>query len=95
MRTVLSRLGNQRADYLAASGPGDIAIGEQVADDNWFIFFGGQPDGSLVHDGDIGVGEDLVVIKMVKFNGVREFGWIFVVYAVDFRRFDHNVALHL
>ena len=95
MRTVLSRLGNQRADCLAASGPGDVAVGEEVADDNWDVLVHSQADSGLVHDGDVGVSKDLAVVEAVKLNGVREFGWIFVVYAVDFRCFDHNVALHL
>ena len=95
MRTVLGRLGNQRADYFAASGPGDVAVSEQVADDDRFVLLGGQSNGCLVHDGDVRIGEDLVVIKTVKLNGVREFSRVFVIYAIDFRCFDHNVALHL
>ena len=61
MRTVLSRLGNQRTDCLAASGPGDVAVGEEVADDNWDVLVHSQADSGLVHDGDIGVSEDVLV----------------------------------
>lgn len=95
VHTVLGRLGNQRADCLAASGPGDVAVGEQVADDDRFVLLGGQSNGGLVHNSDVRIGENLVVMKTIELNGVREFSWVFVVYTVDFRRFDHNVALHL
>ena len=95
MRTVLGRLGNQRADYFAVSGPGDVAVSEQVADDDRFVLLGGQSNGCLVHDGDVRIGEDLVVMKTVELNGVREFSRVFVVYTIDFRCFYHNVALHL
>ena len=95
MRTVLGRLGNQRADYFAASGPGDVAVSEQVADDDRFVLLGGQSNGCLVHDGDVRIGEDLVVMKTVELNGVREFGRIFIIYTVNFRCLDDNVALHL
>lgn len=95
MRTVLSRLGNQRADCLAASGPGDVAVGKQVADNDRLVLFGGQSDGGLIHNSDVRIGENLVVMKTVELSGVREFSWVFVIYAVDFRRFDHDVALHL
>ena len=61
MRTVLSRLGNQRTDCLAASGPGDVAVGEEVADNNRDVFIHSQTDGGFVHDGDIGVSEGVLV----------------------------------
>lgn len=95
MRTVLSRLGNQRADCLAASGPGDVAVSEQVTDDDRFVLLGGQSNGGLVHNSDVRIGENLVVMKTVKLNSVREFSWVFIIYTVNFRCLDDNVALHL
>lgn len=38
MRVILSRLRDQRADRIAACGPGDVAVGEEVADDNRDMF---------------------------------------------------------
>ena len=95
MRTVLSRLGNQRTDCLAASGPGDVAVGEEVADDDRLVLFGGQSDGGLIHNSDVRISENLVVVEVVKLNSIRELGRVFVVYTIDFRCFNHNIALHL
>ena len=61
MRVILSRLRDQRADWLAAASPGNITVGEEVADDNWDVFVHSQADGGFVHDGDIGVSEGVLV----------------------------------
>ena len=53
---ILNKLGNKRTDWLAAASPGDITVGEEVADDDWDMFVHSQADGSFVHDGDIRVG---------------------------------------
>ena len=37
----IKMLTNQRTDCLAASGSGDITVGEEVADDNWDMFVHG------------------------------------------------------
>lgn len=91
---MLNKLGNQRADCLAASGPGDVAVGEEVADNNWDVFVHSQADGGFVHDGDVRVGQSVVIAELIKFNSIREFGGIFIVHAIDFRCFNHNITLH-
>lgn len=91
---ILNKLGNKRTDWLAAASPGNIAVGEEVADDNWDMFVHSQADGGFVHDGDVWVGQNIVVRYMVEFDGVREFRRIFIVNTVNFRCFNDNIALH-
>ena len=91
---ILNKLGNQRTDWLAAASPGNIAVGEEVADDNWNVLVHSQADGGFVHDGDVRVGQSVVIAELIKFGGIREFGRIFIVHAINFRCFNHNIALH-